>query len=508
MEKQNHSETELHFAPFYQQLLDTLAAYSLALNTMYVDQYTIAPKKGANRANDATAILSTAAFDLENDPQTVQKIEEYAKTLPEGCLEKKEVELRLDQLTDTKNVPSDLYKKYSRVRAQGQTDWHEAKEKSDYSLFRPILEDIVRTTLEVSACSPRFNPEKPYDYLLDKFEKGMNQEEYDRFFNILKEDLSDLVKKVASSKQPDETLMNTSIPVAAQDEFSNVLLDLLKADRARVYLSTTEHPFTDFLSHDDVRITTHYYPDMFLSAILSTVHEYGHALFHLQTDPAFDKTMFIDAVGCAAHESQSRLLENHIGRTKAFWQTLLPELQKRFPAFHDIDADTLYHLVNISRPSLIRTEADELTYPFHVMIRYEIEKKMINGEADFDTLPQVWNDLYEEYLGVRPSNDKEGILQDMHWSDGSIGYFPSYALGSAYAAQLYEAMERDIDPQALLSAGRFDVIAKWLEDNVHHYGGSKTMREIVEEVSGKPFDPHIYTKYLKDKYTELYNLDD
>ncbi len=498
---------KLEFAPFYQELIDRLAAYNLANSTIYTDMYTIAPKKGAKRAGEAMAVLSQAAFELEHNPETIAKIEEYAKTLPDGSLEKKEISYRLENLEDTRNIPSDFVLSSSKDQAESETCWHEAKEKSDYALFRPYLEKVIANAIKTATYSPRYNGENAYDLLLDSYEKGMDQKQYDEFFEVIKEDLIPLIAKVNAAKPIDTSFMNTEFDIARQAEFNNRLLEFMNMDPERVYLSTTEHPFTNFNSHDDVRITTHYYPDQFLSATLSTVHEYGHALYALQMDADFDKTMLVNAVGCAAHESQSRFLENHIGRTEAFWKALYPTLVEVFPEFKDVPVDDLVRMINASTPSLIRTEADELTYPLHIVIRYEIEKMMADQSLDYDRLPEIWADKYEEYLGVRPQNDKEGVLQDMHWSAGNIGYFPSYALGSAYAAQLYEQMAKDIDVDQALAEGRFDRITDWLEKNVHHYAASLSMKEIVEKVSGKPFDPHIYTGYLKDKYTRLYHLD-
>lgn len=494
---------KLNFSPRYQQLLDTLGAYTLACSTVYVDQYTVAPKKGASRTNEALTILSQFAFNLENNPSTIAWLEEEYAAMADGSLEQKEVGLRLKKLQDTREIPSPLYRKWQESAAESETIWHEAKVQSDYERFCPALEKVISYTLQAASYSPRFDPAHPYDYLLSLYEPGMNQEKYDAFFEAILEDLGPLVKKAAAARPKDLSLLHAPVSDAQQEKLASEVLDFLKADWDRLAISTTEHPFTDFLSHDDVRITTHYEPDQFVSSILSTVHEYGHALYHLQTEAAFDKTMLVEGVGCAAHESQSRLLENHIGRSRAFWSVLLPALRKEIPALETVDADTLFTLVNTCRPSLIRTDADELTYPFHILIRYEIEKKMAAGTLDYATLPQLWNDLYETYLGARPENDREGVLQDVHWSSGDLGYFPSYALGSAYAAQIYEAMERDIDPEQLILENRFEDIAAWLEKNVHRYGASKTMLEIVEEVSGKPFDPHIYTGMLKKKYAPL-----
>lgn len=498
---------KLEFETPYQSLLDTLAAYQLACSTLYTDQATIAPRKGAPRVNEALAILSQKAFEIEHDPETIEWIREYAKRLDPDSYEGKEVALRLKQLDASESIPNDVYGDYVKTRADSETAWHQAKEENDYPMFRPHLQAVVEKTFGLAKYSPKFTGDNLYDVLLDQYEDGLDQKQYDEFFDVIKEELVPLIEKVRNAGQIDTSFLARERDVKVQDEFSADLLQFLQADPQRVYLSTTEHPFTDFFSHNDVRITTHYYPDAFLSAILSTVHEYGHALYSLQNDEGFDKTALHDAIGCAAHESQSRFLENHIGRSEAFWQALYPALVKKFPEFVEVSPKELTRMINASQCSLIRTEADELTYPLHILIRYEIEKMMADGSLDYEKLPQIWADKYEQYLGVRPQTDKEGVLQDMHWSAGNIGYFPTYALGSAYAAQLYEAMAEEIDVDEALRTGHFEAITEWQKENVHKHGASKTMREIVEEVSGKPFDPHIYTDYLKDKYTKLYNLD-
>ena len=497
---------KLKFEPFYQDYLNTLFAYNNAISTMYNDQNTVAPKDGALIANEAMAILQREAFKIGRNPETIAKIKEYEKQLPEGSLEKKEVQLRLKELADDEAIPVDFYMQMNKDRLDAGTYWHEAKEKSDYSIFRPYLEKTVNNTLKAMTYSPRYEPGKEYDFMLEQFEPGMNQKEYDAFFEVIKKELPELIEKVKAAKQIDDSPLSRKVDVKRQEAFNEYVLDVLKRDPRQVYMSTTEHPYTDFLSSRDMRINTHYYEDRFLSAVLATVHEYGHALYGLQMDPDYAKTALVSTVGSGAHESQSRFLENYIGRSKSFWKYLYPKLIETAPELADVSLDDLVKMINVSVPGLVRTEADELTYPLHILIRYEIEKMMAAGEIDYDKLPEIWNDKYEQYLGIRPQNDKEGVLQDMHWSDGYLGYFPTYALGSAYAAQIFEAMENELDVNALLEEGRFEVIRDWLKENVQQYGASMTMKEIVEKVSGKPFDPTIYTNYLKDKYTKLYNL--
>ena len=497
----------LHFESFYQNFLDELSAYNLAITTMYTDQVTCAPKKGIPHSNQALAILSQKAFEIENDPETIQKIKEYLPRIPQGSLERMEVELRLEQLADTKNIPSCVYGEYVKAKADAGYYWQQAKETNNYALFKPYLKSVVEQSLHLMKYSPKYKPGNEYDLFLDQFEKGMNQEKYDAFFDVIKKELVPFIHEIQTKgKYIDDAPLHEFIDVKRQEAFMDIILQYLQADPERVYLSTTEHPFTNFLSHDDVRITTHFYPDRFLSAILSTVHEYGHALYGLQMDEKFEGTLLNSLVGSGAHESQSRLLENHIGRSRAFWKANYETLVSMFPEFKNISLNDLVDMINVSKPECIRTEADELTYPLHILIRYEIEKQMANQTLNYDELPSLWADKYEEYLGIRPQNDAEGVLQDIHWSDGAIGYFPTYALGSAYAAQIYSALEKEIDVEKALLEHHFERIAVWLEKNVHQYAASKSMAEIVELVSHEPFNPSYYIEYLKSKFSKIYNI--
>ena len=497
---------ELKFDPFYQEYMDTLQAYNMATAIMYVDQNTIAPKKGVPASNKALATLSSAGFAIENNPETIAKIREYATTVEPGSPEARELQLRLDALAATENVPTDLYRRFRQAQADGAMMWRKAKEASDYEIFKPYLKNLMELSEEVLKYNPKYKDGMSlYDVQLDQYEPGMNQAIYDEFFATIKKELVPFLAKLRKEgRVKDTALLSTPIDVKRQEEFADDLLDYLQADPERVYLNTTEHPFTDFISHDDVRITTHYYPDRFLSAILSTVHEYGHALYALQMDENFDGTMLKDGVGSAGHESQSRFLENHIGRRTSFWKALYPKLVEKFPEFKDITPEELADAINAYECGLIRTEADELTYPLHILIRYEIEKLMAEHKIDYDKLPEIWADKYEEYLGVRPQTDAEGVLQDMHWSDGMIGYFPTYALGSAIAAQLAKKMESDLDVDAALEAGDLQKITDWQRENFQKYGALKPLMEIVEDATGKPFSADDYIEYLKDKYTRLY----
>jgi carboxypeptidase Taq len=272
-------------------------------------------------------------------------------------------------------------------------------------------------------------------------------------------------------------------------------------------MGESEHPFTSDFSLHDVRITTKYLENSLTSSIFSIIHEYGHALYALHVDEKLEGLNVSKAMSSGMHESQSRLLENYIGKRYSFWVNNYPAVQNIFQEqLKDVSLDDFIKMINVTTPSLIRTEADELTYPLHIIIRYEIEKEMINDDVDFDHLNELWADKYEEYLGIRPQDDAEGILQDIHWVDGSFGYFPTYALGSAYSAQFMKAMEKDIDIDQELENNHFDVIENWLREHIHSLGALYNADEILEKVCHEPFNPNIYIDYLIQKYSSLYQL--
>ena len=495
----------LHFEPFYQEYERTLAAFQLAHSTIYFEQSTFAPKKGIPYSNEMLSRLSKQAFLIENNLETYEKIKDYYNRLEDGTLEKLEVKKRLTQLERNKNVPSDVYAHFVKVKADAELAWHEAKEMSDYEHFKPYFKELMKETLHLVEYNPSFNGSNAYNILLDKYESGTSQEMYDVFFDKIKEKLVPLIHEIQKQPQIDDSILHESYDIKRQKQFVEKILKFLNYDPTRTYLETTEHPFTHGLSHNDLRITTHYYENEVTKAPISTIHEFGHALYSLQMNPDFEGTL-LNHCGAAAQESQSRFLENYIGRGKTFWKTMYPEFINIFPEFKNVDFESFYKMLNKVECSLVRTKADELTYPLHILIRYEIEKDIANKNVNYDTLPQVWADKYEEYLGVRPNNDADGILQDMHWSSDFYAYFPTYALGSAYAAQLYATMEKQINVNKAIEEHHFEIISNWLKENVHQYADTKSMAQIVEEVSGEPFNPDYYIDYLTNKYKAIYNL--
>ena len=284
-------------------------------------------------------------------------------------------------------------------------------------------------------------------------------------------------------------------------------MDVMCFDKSRGLIKESEHPFTSGYGTSDVRITTHYYEDLLISSIFSCIHELGHATYEQQCNPKLDETLVGGGASMAMHESQSRFYENIVGRSYEFWERHYPKLQSIFKEeLKDVSLEDFYKHVNNVECSLIRTEADELTYPLHIMIRYEIEKMLLSDQIKVKDLPTVWNKMVKDYLGIDVPNDTLGVLQDVHWSGGSFGYFPTYAYGSAMSAQLYNAMSKDFNIDEALKEGTTEKINNWLKENVHQFGGSLLPNDILLKATNEAFNPNYYVNYLKEKYTKIYNI--
>ena len=490
----------------YKEYKETVSAYQMALNTMYFDLVTIAPKKGIAKRNEAMAYLSGELFLKMTDSKVLSQIEEL-KEKTDDLTEKKEIELLLKSLEYQRYLPKEVYVDYQQILNDGQVAWEEAKHEDNYEKFEPYLKAIINKQKEVLTYLPK--QVSDYDYLLDLFEEGTNIQFYDNFFETIKTHLVPLMKEIQEKgKKIDNSVLYQHFDIEQQKAYNKQLLEYLNMDLQRCMVSESEHPFTIFYSDQEARFTTHYYEDNIMSGILSNIHEFGHALYSLQLKPEYDGTALKDNIGSAMHESQSRLLENHLGRSRALWEVQFPILKQYFPQqFKGIELDQFMKMINVTTPSFIRTEADELTYPLHILIRYELEKEIFNGKLDLDKLETEWNNKVEEYLGIKVIRPSEGILQDMHWGGGSFGYFPTYALGSAYAAQFYQAMDKEINVAECLKEHQFNKIAEWLKVNIHQDGAFKTAEEIMKKATKEAFDPQHYIQYLTDKYRKIYGLD-
>lgn len=483
------------------------AALEHAMSILYYDGVTTAPRGTAENRARTLAVLSEEEYRLSTSKETgelLSFLDENKAELDEK--EKREVELLVKSMNDRKKIPMDEYIAYETLLVEAEDVWHTAKEKSDFALFEPFLTKIFETNIRFAGY---LAPEKkPYDYWLNEYEDGLNTEICDNFFGALKKRIVPLIEKVRSLPQVDSGVLFGDFPAEKQRELSKYLMDTMGLDPLHVGLSETEHPFTTSLgSHLDERITTHYYTDYYASSMFSVIHEGGHALYDTGSDDDLAFTVLDGGVSMGIHESQSRFYENILGRSEAFLTFLYPKLTALFPSVGSYTPRDLFRAANRVEPSLIRTEADEVTYPLHVMIRYELEKRVMAGELAVHDLPAEWNRLYKEYLGVEVPDDKHGVLQDSHWSGGSIGYFPSYALGSAYGAQFLRKMKAEgTDPDACLRTGNFAPINEWNRSHIWRFGSLYKPGELLDRVLGEPFDPDCYLDYLEAKVKNVYGL--
>ncbi len=413
-----------------------------------------------------------------------------------------EIEVTHKNIQQTKKIPADEYVLYSQLMSEAYPIYVRAKRDNDFELFRPYLEKIVAYVRKqtVWLATDKLNG---YDVLLDEYEPTYNQAKYDAFFNLLRQKLVPVVQRVTQNPPPIPTWANQTWEVSKQKEFCEYLRDVLCFDKSRGIMAESAHPFTSGFGTDDVRITNHYYEDNLISSIFSVIHETGHALYEQQCDKALNNTFCSGGASLGLHESQSRFYENLIGRSLAFWKVHFPKLQQTFaPQLDNVTVEQFVAYVNRAERSFVRTEADELTYPLHVMLRYEIEQKLILGELQVKDLPAYWNDKFQQYFGITPPTDTLGVLQDMHWAGGSFGYFPTYALGSAIASQLYHHMNQDFDVAQSLASGNTQKVNDWLKEHVHKHGSSMYPDQILHLAIGEDFDANYYVDYLINKYSK------
>ncbi|MBR3381593.1 MAG: carboxypeptidase M32 [Clostridia bacterium] len=483
-------------------------AYNHAMGVMYYDIETAAPKNAIEGFSNTMATLSEITYKLsvnEENFALLDYLSEHAGELDE--ITRREVEEAQKGLRLLRNIPIEEYVEYQRVQSEASAVWHEAKVNNDYAMFEPHLKKLVEFTIRFAKYAA---PEKdPYDYWLNEFEEGFTQDVLDKYFARIKEALVPLIHRISEKQQPDDSFIYKFYPVEKQRELSEKLMEMMGIDRACCAIGETEHPFTTGFNKRDLRITTHYYENALTYSMYSVIHEGGHATYEMGNCDELMDSPLSGGASCGMHESQSRFYENIIGRSRAFCGLVLPVIKEIFPEqLEGVDEEKFYRAVNKAEPSLVRTEADELTYSLHVLIRYEIEKKLMHGELDTKDLPAEWNRLYKEYLGVDVPSDKEGCLQDSHWSGGSFGYFPSYSLGSAYGAQILRAMQKELDVEKLVAEGNIPAVTDWLREHIHKYGQIKKPAELIRICCGEDFDPEYYISYLTEKFGRLYGLED
>ena len=485
---------------------DTMAAYNHALGVLFHDGSTVAPKESWAGRGQTMGVMSQIIYDLETKPENAELLsylEAHAEEL--SALERRQVEVMRKGYDQMHKVPAEEYVEYSVLVNEAENVWEQAKNENDFAAFAPYLEKIVNFNRKFAGY---YHPEMaPYDALLNEYEEGLNTATLDAFFGQLRSAIVPLLEKVMAAPQIDDSFLFGNFPVETQRKLSDYLMEVLGLDRARCGIAESEHPYTTNFNNKDVRITTHYHEDNLVSSMYSVIHEGGHGLYEMGADDCYNFTNLSGGVSMGIHESQSRFYENLIGRSRAFIQAVFPKIKELFPEqLANVDAELFYKAVNKAQPSLIRTEADELTYALHVMVRYEIEKQLIGGTLAIADVPAEWNRLYKEYLGVDVPSDAEGCLQDSHWAGGMIGYFPSYALGSAYGPQMLKKMQEDLgDVYADVAKGDLTKVTAWLREKIHRHASFIKPGELFQSVCGK-FDAKYFTDYLTAKYEELYNL--
>lgn len=481
-------------------------ALSHAMNMIVYDAATAAPKNTAEGRGHTLGILSEYMYELIAYPENkalLTYLKENAEVL--SLEEKREVALMEKTCSQISRIPQNEYTEYEMLLNDAQTVWEKAKNENDFPSFAPYLEKIVAFNRKFAGY---YNPDLlPYDALLNEYEEGITMEVLDVFFDKLRAAIVPLLEKIRTAEPIDDSFLYRHYPADAQKKCAEYLMEVLQIDRGYCGLAESEHPFTDNFNNKDVRITTHFYENNLTSALYSVIHEGGHAIYELACDDKYTRTALAGGVSMGIHESQSRFFENIIGRSKPFVLAVYPKIKEFFPEqLADVSAEDFYRAVNKAEPSLIRTEADELTYCLHVMVRYELEKQLIGGTLSVSDLPREWNRLYKEYLGVDVPNDTQGCLQDTHWSGGSFGYFPSYALGSAYGAQMLSSIKKDLgDLSERLSRADLTDIKAWLAEHIHRHASLYQPSVLLENACGA-FDAEHYTRYLTEKFKAIYRL--
>lgn len=492
----------------FRELVAKIEYYNEALALLGWDLRTKAPRKAAKRRSEVISALSKEVFSLSTSKEMGEYLERLRETDVYDELDeitRKTVDLCYKEYIKNVKIPEEEYREYVLLQAETETLWEEAKEKGDFEMFRPNLEKIV--AFKKKFISYWGYDKHPYDRLLDEYEPGVFVDTIDTLFADLRKHLIPLVHGVVEAKkQPKTDFLYEYFPKEKQRAFSLHILNELGFDFSKGRLDESVHPFALGLNPNDVRITTKYNEHDFRVSIFGTIHECGHALYEQHLSEQLVGTPLCDGTSMGIHESQSLFWEKFIGQNYYFWKRNFDVLKKYTNQFEDVSLDAFYFAINEAKPSLIRIESDELTYCLHIILRYELEKALIEGNLQVKDLPGAWNDKMEQYLGIRPKNDGEGVLQDVHWSFGAFGYFPSYALGYIYAAQIKEALKKDVNIDEQIDKGEYEPIHNWLAERIYKHGKRKQPSEIIEAITGGGIDSTPLIRYLEEKYRKLYEF--
>jgi carboxypeptidase Taq len=495
----------------YKQLtheLGQLEDLERALSILNWDQQTMMPPRGADARAEQMATLAGIhheRFISQEIGDLLEQLHTLEQSIPPDSVEASVIRVTRRDYEKRRRVPAELATELSRASAQSFPIWVEAKKNSDFKLFAPHLERTLALKHQYIDCFEGFD--RPYDVLLDDFEPGMTTDEVASVFARLRDALTPLVARIQERQdRVDDSAFHGEFPSDQQRAMLLELLPSLGYEPEGMRLDPAPHPFASGSATTDVRLTTHYDEANLKPALFGTIHELGHGLYEAGFAPELDRLPLGHAASLGLHESQSRLWENIVGRSRPFWQFAAPLLCKHFPAqVNGADVEALYRGANKMSPSLIRVEADETTYALHIILRFELEQDLIDGRLAVADVPEAWSAKMREYLGVEVPDDARGVLQDIHWADGYFGYFPTYALGSVISAQIWQRARTDIpDVEEAFARGEFLALREWLREHLHRFGRKFTAKETIELVAGGPLDPEPFIAYITGKVDELY----
>ena len=499
-------------SPKMKELFERVAEYSDLSNIMAVlgwDQQINMPPGGAEERGLQSATLGRILhekFATEEFGQLIADLEAEVGDLTAETDEARAVKVTKKQYEKQVKVPLPLLMETIKATTMAHEAWVKAKTQADFSIFKPHLETIVDLRKQYADL---FKPyDHIYDPLLDDFEPGMKTAEVKQIFETLRPQQVELLREIAEKEPPDDSFLKKHFKDDYQELFGRYVISRFGYDWNRGRLDVAPHPFTTEFGHGDVRITTRYLKEDAGSALFSTMHESGHAMYAQGVPEKYKRHPLGGAASLAIHESQSRLWENIVGRSKAFWTYFYPSLQMLFPEYlGEVSMEDFYRGINKVEPSLIRVEADEATYNMHILLRLEIEIGLIEGTMTVADLPEIWNSKMQDYLGISPPDVAKGVLQDIHWSGGMIGYFPTYALGNLASVQLWDKLvEENPNVPDEIAQGKFNTILGWMREHVHQYGSKYEPQEIMLKATGSKITPEPYMAYLRKKYTEIYDL--
>ncbi|HEX7022144.1 MAG TPA: carboxypeptidase M32 [Trueperaceae bacterium] len=491
-----------------QEELGILTDLQQAASLLSWDQHTYMPPGAASTRAQQLATLSKLTHERltgsgVKDPLEALRDAEFAPDSDEAAL----LRLTRREVDRATKLPAGFVEEFARLRSSAQQTWAQARQDDDFGLFRPQLERILDMTRQEADYLGY--QDHPYDALLDQYEPGMKTAKVKEVFAELRQATVALVHDIVEGGAPvSDAPLHQFFDESVQEQFGIEVVSDYGYDFTRGRLDLTIHPFAEGIGKNDVRITTRYDQHFLSTALFGTMHEAGHGMYEQGITDAYQRSPLGDAASLGMHESQSRMWENLVGRSDAFWQHGYPRLQELFPQLQDVSRRDFYAAVNRVEPSLIRVEADEVTYNLHIMVRFELELAMLEGRLSPAELPDAWNTKYEEYLGIRPASDTQGCLQDIHWAMGAIGYFPTYALGNIMSVQLYQAAKR-AHPQLEddIRAGRFGTLLGWLRENVHRWGAKYQPEELLRRATGSELDAKPYIAYLNHKFRALYQVE-